>query len=252
MADKKQERAALAAKMVAEQKARQRRATILKVAAVIGAMAVIVAVGIVVGIKGGGGGSDDTATKLVPAGESKYGMTVGDKNAPHQVIMYEDFLCPYCQAFEDAGHEELQKLADEGKVYLDYRPFHLLSPDYSTQAANAFFVVWKESGEDVALKFHNLLYQTGNQPSEEDSTIQDGSYPAAQHLIDLAVQAGADKGDIETKIENGEDDSMVTKATQEAYDTGLNGTPTVYLDGKEFTQYTNMSDLAANLIKAVS
>ena len=259
MADKRQERAALAAKMVAEQKAKQRRATLLKVAGVIGAMAVIIAVCVVVGIKAGGDSGDAADQKLVPAGDSKYGMTVGDATAPHQVIMYEDFLCPVCQAFEQADGDQLQKLADEGKVYLDYRPFHLLSPDYSTQAANAFFVVWKESGEEVALKFHDLLYYcpnsdhtaaTCNQPDEQTPSVAPNGNDSLQNLVDLAVQAGADKDDVETKILNGENDSMVTKATNEAYAAGVNGTPTVFLDGEQ-VQGTTVLEVAQNLLKAL-
>jgi len=249
-ADRRQARAEQAAKLIAEQKRQERRSTFVKVGAVVAAMVVIIAICVFVGIEKGGGGGD-VAAKYAKAGSSQYSLTVGDPNAKHKIVMYEDFLCPYCDAFELAGGTQLQQLASEGKVYLDYRPFHLLSEKYSAQALNAWVAVLKTAGPQAALQFHNLLYR--EQPSEEDKTIQNGTYPAAQKLIALAVQAGADKSKITGPIENMTYQSWVDDATNQAEnDENVDSTPTIILDGKRFQQGSTMGEMASDLIKAVS
>ncbi len=163
------------------------------------------------------------------AGESEYGVTIGDADAPHELVIYEDFVCPFCGELESRTHEELAALADDGKVFVDYRPFDLLSGgvgDYPIRAANAFAVVLDESGPDVAKKFHDLLYE--NQPSEQ------GPLPYTDDdLVDLAVEAGAEESDVRDDIEGLAMEDWVTDATKAADDAHVTSTPTVLLDGEE-------------------
>ncbi|WP_139977824.1 DsbA family protein [Nocardioides litoris] len=170
------------------------------------------------------GGGDDAAASA--AGQSEYGVTIGPADAPTQVVIYEDFLCPACGAFEAATRDQLAQAAEEGKVRVDYRPFELLGQygDYSARSAAAFGVVLQESGPEVAKKFHDLLYE--NQPEEGAS-----SYPDADALIDLAVEAGADEAAVRPGIEAGEND-FSDGATKEAEDAGVQGTPTIFVDGE--------------------
>lgn len=159
------------------------------------------------------------------AGASEYGVTVGDPEAPHQVIVYEDFLCPFCGEFEKVSGERLAAAAAAGKVYVEYRPFVLLSRfgDYSERATNAF--VLDASGPVVAKKFHDLLY--ADQPSEE------GPFPDDDWLVEKAVAAGAEEDAVRPGIEDLSQSAWVKAATQEAEDSGIAGTPTVLLDGEQ-------------------
>lgn len=180
---------------------------------------------------------------------SSYSLGIGKKSAPHTVVVYEDFLCPYCQAFEAASRAQLTKLAQQGKVYVEYRPFHFLDPDYSLEALNAFAVVKgaypSTSPTGVAKKFHDLLYE--NQPSEQ------GPFPSTSDLVDLAVKAGAAKSKVEDGIKDTSSEKDWTDgATKEALATGLQGTPTVLLDGTQFQQGSSVEDIASNLIKQLS
>ncbi|WP_340540511.1 DsbA family protein [Nocardioides sp. GXZ039] len=163
------------------------------------------------------------------AGSSKYGVTIGSKDAPHTLVIYEDFLCPACGALEEATGERLTKLADEGKVLVEYRPFTLLDRfgPYSAESASAFGVVLEESGPEIAKKFHDILY--ANQPAEDAE-----SFPGSDWLIEKAVEAGADEAAVRPGIEEGEND-WAKEATKEAFEAGVQGTPTVLLDGETFT-----------------
>ena len=162
------------------------------------------------------------------AGASDYGVTIGDADAPHTMVVYEDFLCPACGEFEETSGDQLAELADAGEVYVDYRPFVLLRSRSATTPPGrreAFGVVLAESGPEVAKEFHDLLY--ADQPEENAD-----SYPDADWLVAKAVEAGADEAAVRPGIEAGEGD-FSDGATAEAVDANVNRTPTVILDGEQ-------------------
>lgn len=239
----RQERAAQAAAQLAAQKKQQRKRTTIAIGGVVLAMALIIGGGVWLGQRGDDG---DVSAAATGAGASSYGVTIGKPSAPHKVVIYEDFLCPYCGQFEKTSHEKLAELATQGKVYVDYRPFVLLDRlgPYSELAANAFAVVQKESGDVVAKKFHDLLY--ANQPSEE------GPFPEASELVKLAVQAGAKESAVSKGITGNSEKSWTEAATKEATAAGVTGTPTVTLDGASYQKGSNVEEMAENLLKDVS
>lgn len=179
-----------------------------------------------------------------PAGSGAYGVTIGPKGAPHQVVIYEDFLCPFCGELEKRTETDLASLAADGKVQVEYRPFVLLSRlgDYSARATNAFAVVLDASGPKVAKRMHDLLY--ANQPSEE------GPYLSDDELVRLAVEAGATEADVRPGIEGMSQKAWVDAATKAASDANVQGTPTVLLDGKQVGGQT-VDDVASSLLDAV-
>ncbi len=240
--EKQRLRAERAAAALKEKQRRERRRQIFTAVGVVLAIALIVGAGFV--INSMRDDTSETASKIAPPG-SKYGLTIGTSSAPHQVVVYEDFLCPICGEFEKAGHEQLEELADQGKVQIEYRPFVLLDRlgPYSSRSTMVWSLVLQQDGADVALKYHDLLF--ANQPSEE------GPFPSNEDLIALAGQAGADVDKLTAAVDAGDGDDWPDDATKLAFSLGVRSTPTVVLDGKPFTDYRTPDDLAANLIKAV-
>ncbi len=229
-----------AAEMRAAQAKRELRRRILTIGSVVAVMVLIVGGAILVSVLG----KDEV--KAAPAGSSEYGVTIGDEDAPHSVIIYEDFLCPYCGALEAATRDDLEELAADGKVFVEYRPFDLLSriADYPIRAANAFAVVLEAEGPEAAKKMHDLLF--ANQPSEQNPDAM-----TDDDLVDLAVEAGADEDAVRDGIENLSREDWVTKATEEAQKAGVTGTPTVLLDGEVFEGGNSIQEMASSLIAAV-
>ncbi|CAB4709352.1 MAG: thioredoxin domain-containing protein [Actinobacteria bacterium] len=240
MSKKSDERAAKAAEALRQQQRAERRRTQLSVLGVVLAMVLIIGAGFAIQRA-----RDDSTEVAAPtAAQAEYGVTIGDADAPHQVVIYEDFLCPFCGELEAASHERLAKLAEQGKVQVDYRPFDLLSriSDYPVRATNAFAVVLDAAGPEVAKKFHDLIY--ASQPSES------GPFPDDDWLVEKAVEAGATEADVRPGIEDLSMKSWVTEATQAAIDAGVNGTPTVLVDGK-VVQDASMQELADSIIAQV-
>ena len=233
-------RAAKAAELRAAQERAEKRRRWLMIGAVAAVFVLIVGGAIAVTLL------NQEEVDAPGAGASDYGVTIGDPDADHTVIIYEDFLCPFCGQLEKQTSEELAELAADGKVFVDYRPFDLLSGsfgDYPIRAANAFAVVLEESGAETAKEFHDLLYE--EQPAEG------GPYLSDDELVDLAVEAGAEEADVRDGIESLAMEDWVTGATEAAADANVTGTPTVILDGEPVTGYRSVDDLADQIIEAV-
>lgn len=237
------DRTARAAAAVQEQQREERRRRNFMVGGVVVALLVVVLGGFFLARA-----LDTTSNVSAPTAGSDVGLTIGSADAPHTVVVYEDFLCPYCGEFEKASRDDLAQLAADGKVQVEYRPFDLLGggdpSSYSVRAASAFSIVLATSGPEVAKKFHDLLYE--NQPSES------GPFPDSSALADLAVEAGAKEADVRDAIEADQGIDWVTKATAAATKAGVQGTPTVLVDGKVVTDFSDMQDLASTVVDKVS
>ncbi len=234
------DRASRAAAALEEQQRQERRRRNTMVGGVVIGVVVIVLAGWLLSRS-----LDSTNDVDAPAAGSEFGLTVGPDDAADKVVVYEDFLCPYCGHFEEASRDGLRQLAADGKVQVEYRPINFLSSlgDYSERSATAFAVVLDTAGADVAMRFHDLLFE--NQPSER------GPFPTNDDLVDLAGEAGADKAEIRTAIENGDGKDWVDRATQSAAAAGVSGTPTVLLNGEVFQDGRTQQQIAENLINAI-
>lgn len=185
-------------------------------------------------------GSDKPDT--APSGATgSYGMVVGDADAPKEIVVYEDFLCPFCGQLEKTVRDQLDAAVEAGEVNVEYRPLPFLEriSDYSPESANAFAVVLDASGPEVAKAFHDLLFD--NQPSE------DGPFPSKDDLVDLAVEAGADEADVRPGIEDMAFEGWVTAAGEAASKDGINSTPSVFINGERAEGQT-LADIANAMV----
>ncbi len=127
---------------------------------------------------------------------------------------------------------------------IEYRPISIFDDfSWSADSLNAFFVVQDESGDEVAKKFHDILFD--NQPSEQ------GPYPSIDELVGMAVEAGAVEADVRPGIEGDAKSDDVKAAGAEADDAGVTGTPTILLDGEKFDDGRTWDEIADNLASAI-
>ena len=201
------------------------------------ALVVVVAVGASVQ-----SGRDTTGvTTAAPAHAVDYAMPVGPASATTTVDIYEDFLCPYCGQFESLSGDLVERESAAG-VLFRYHVISFLdassSTKYSTRAANALAVVMDTAGTTVAKTFHDELY--ADQPQEGSAGLSDAD------LVDLAVKAGADRAAVTTPIADLKYAQWVKNGTDAASRAGVNGTPTVKVDGTALPQQA-IPDLVADL-----
>jgi protein-disulfide isomerase len=216
-------RAERAAAALREQQRQEARRRMTMIGGVVGVLLVVVVAGFLYMRS-----TDSTADIAAPAAGSEYGVTIGETDAPHQVIVYEDFHCVHCSDLEKASNEELAGFAESGAATVEYRPIHFLT-GYSERSANAFKVVLDAAGAEVAKKYHDLLYERYDDAAESEDGLDDDT------LVDLAVDAGATEADVRPGIEGMTEQTWVDDATQAAQDAGVQGTPTVLLDGEPVT-----------------
>lgn len=236
-AESRTERAAAA---LAAQRRAERKRQLWMVGGVVVVLLVIIGVGVWLQSSRDTSGSSADA----PSGVTDtYGVVVGKDSAPHTVTVYEDFQCPICHDFEQATRDQLRQAVDDGKVQLDYRMVSFLDRasdnEYSSRALNAAAVVLDTSGQEVFLKFHDLLFE--NQPEEGTAG------PDNDQLVEWAVQAGATESEVRPGIENGEFDQWVVNATDQMSKNGVNGTPTVFVDGEKVDGSTVQDSIDAAL-----
>ncbi|MGI9157612.1 MAG: DsbA family protein [Marmoricola sp.] len=239
--NREQTRTERAAAIRHQQERKERNKRVAIAAGIVVLLAAIVAVGVQYSR---GGSTAPRSSKSPAATVGDHSLLVGnDENAKYRVVVYEDFLCPYCRQFEQATRDFLRQDAAEGKVLVEYRPFHLLQDPYSTRALNAWSAVLQKGTPAQALKFHDLLYD--NQPYENASTKPDNA-----KLKALAKQAGVTDASVLNAFDTA-DTSFFTAVQTAAKKANVTGTPTILVNGKPLTG-SSVDDEAANLEKLIA
>ena len=157
-------------------------------------------------------------------------LRFGKPTAPVTLTLYADFMCPYCGQFERANGADLDRAVLEGTIRLDVHPLSFLDRQsaggrYSTRAANAFVTI-AHADPDAALRFNRLLY--GNQPTEGSTGLSN------EQLAGYATPAGA-SAEVADSLSRETYTPWVEQSTQQAFGSGIKQTPTVLIDGQEFT-----------------
>jgi protein-disulfide isomerase len=218
-------RTARAAEVLESQRRAESRRRLTMVTAVVAAIVVVVGVGWLVSSTLDSSGEAAPS----PSGMEGYAVPVGDADAPTTLAFYEDPQCPICQQFEAEIGEEVAAAVEAGEVKVDYHVVSFLDEAsenaWSSRAANALMVVQDLAGPDAFVAMHDLLYD--NQPAEGTAG------PSDAQLVAWAVEAGAPEAAAREGIESGRFDQFVVNATDQMSKDGVNGTPTVFVDGEK-------------------
>ncbi|WP_077490771.1 DsbA family protein [Sinomonas mesophila] len=154
------------------------------------------------------------------------GVEASPAGEPVKVVLYIDFICPACKQFEATYGEKLTQLRDEGKVTVEYRAIGFLdrqsTTNYSSRAANAAACVVNSTPQHYAAFVDELMAQ---QPAEGGAGLSDDK------LKEIARGLGAT---IDQCVEDKTYRPMVKYDTQLASASGVTGTPTAFVDGKQW------------------
>jgi protein-disulfide isomerase len=220
-----QNRTERAAAIRAEQARKERNR---RLALVVGIVLVLGAIVAASAWLGGGGTKDSTATDPSSQGlaAGPASLRMGKPDAPVKVVIYEDFLCPFCRELEVSTRDFLKENADKGRVYVEYQPINLLRQyDYSARALNAFAAVLKHGSLADALKLHTILYD--NQPYE-----QTADQTSDAQLADWVKQAAGDNAKVLDALKT-QDKAFFDAAQKAMTDANVQSTPTVFVNGKQ-------------------
>ena len=166
---------------------------------------------------------------------------------PVKVILYEDFQCPVCRAFEQANGAFLDEAVKNGDISIEYRLLAFLdraSPNqYSSRAGSAALCAFDSGGGEAYKKATNLLW--ANQPQENSAGPEDAA------LVDTLDQAGVSGDTVEACVLKGTFVPWLEEATEASRDAKITGTPTVIVDGKKVEGANKGVPQIADIQKAI-
>lgn len=157
-------------------------------------------------------------------------VRIGAADAAVTVRVVMDLQCPFCKAFEEANGQVLADAVRDGTAAVEYSVISFLdrasTTEYSSRAGNASFCV-ADSGLDDYQGW--LADMFARQPEEGGDGLPDSD------LIDIAQTNGYTDSAVADCITDRQYDTYLRTKTDEVLDSGVNGTPTVYVDDKEVT-----------------
>jgi len=164
------------------------------------------------------------------------GVHIGSDDAPVKMTVFEDFRCPICQEVEQAVEPTYRQYVQDGKLQITYHPARVIdSHDNGTGSLNGANAAACAQDQGQFLPLHDLLY--ANQPNEQTDPWADKAKVLAIANQIPSLKASAAFQECVTK---GNHNGWVQANADNFNKIGLQGTPTVFLDGQQltFTQKT--------------
>jgi protein-disulfide isomerase len=155
-----------------------------------------------------------------------------------EIIVYVDYQCPICQAFDLPNSAQIRSWVDTGAATVEIRPISFLDRaslnEYSSRAANAAFCVANFEPDSYFDMHSNLMI---NQPAEGQEGLDDNE------LFKVAEQSGAGTNEVKGCIQNKSFADYIEQHTQNVLNTPqqgvtVTGTPTVLVNGNKFSWAT--------------
>ena len=249
-----------------EKKRRRRNRIITQVSVVLGAVAVALIVILVVqssikppiagpanmasdGILLTGDGTGEivgVTTKGIPIEGKPTATDPKDYPDTANIVVYVDYMCPFCKAFEQTNAETIGTWVSQGLATVEYHPIAILDnlsqgSKYSSRAASAMAC--------VAAYQPNSFFQANaalfsNQPPESTSGLTN------EEIASVVAQAGVTDVDVVKCITDERYVRWVADATERTKSAVPNSslerigsTPTVLVNGQQYTG--NPDDAAA-------
>ncbi|MFE1907163.1 DsbA family protein [Streptomyces gardneri] len=162
-------------------------------------------------------------------------VVIGKPSAKKTLELYEDSRCPVCATFEQGVGSTIEKDVESGKYKIKYVGATFIDNgvpgEGSKNALSALGAALNVSPE-AFLKYKSALYSTAFHPEENQDKFAKDSY-----LLEVADSVPALKSNAEFKknVENGTFDAWAMKMSKAFDESGVQGTPTLKMDGKTVT-----------------
>lgn len=151
----------------------------------------------------------------------------GSANAPIVVVEYGDYQCPHCGA---AHHELKRSLQGFGKdVALVFRNFPIV--DSHPEAQNAAIVTEFAATHGKFWEAHDALF-------EHQQSLGDAYYARLVESLGLSL------GDLQKAIATDAFEKRIRTDIEGGLRSGVNGTPTFFINGERFDSPGGYQDLA--------
>ena len=144
----------------------------------------------------------------------------GPADAPVTLVEYGDYECPHCGRAYRVLQQVLRQLGDQVRFVFRNFPLSEIHP-HAQAAAEAAESVAARGGEDAFWAMHDLIY-------ENQDALQ------ADDLIEYAAAADVDPEDVADDLAHGAMSDRVRRDFRSGVRSGVNGTPTFFVNGRRF------------------
>jgi protein-disulfide isomerase len=169
-------------------------------------------------------------------------MSLGNPKAKIQVIEYASMSCPHCAHFNEAVFAPFKaKYLDTGKAY--YTLKEMLTPP--EQVAAAGFLTARCAGKDKYFKVVDEVFRS-------QSRWATGSIKPI--FLEIAKANGLTEEQFNTCLTDKPAlDALAARVDRAATQDGIQGTPTIFINGKQLTDVpANLADMDAAIAKATA
>ena len=192
---------------------------------VIGMVALVVVVGAGISIFNN---TSKKAAVLPSAASVKdgYGIVFNEGLTP-VIDVWEDFQCPYCKFFEDSMGDYLETLIREKQAEVTYHMASFLGQE-SVRASNAANCAVPEGR---FIEYHRALFDI--QGGENSGLFSN------KNLVEIGTRLGITSESFANCVNNNESGDVVKNVASSMKKNGVEGTPTVFINGKPWNRTTS-------------
>ena len=153
-----------------------------------------------------------------PVGPGDHAL--GPSDAPVTLVEYGDYECPHCGRAHVVLQTVLGGLGDDVRFVFRNFPLAEIHP-HAQPVAEAAESVAAHSGNEAFWAMHDTLY-------ENQDALDTGD------LLEYAAAAGADPNTMAADLSSGAMTDRVRKDFRSGIRSGVNGTPTFFVNGQRF------------------
>jgi len=176
---------------------------------------------------------DNRAQLSPPVGPRDH--AAGPKDAPVTLVEYGDFQCPHCGRAYPIVKQVQRALGSQLRFVFRHFPLTKIHPEaeHAAEAAEA------AGAQGAFWQMHDRLF-------ERQFALDD------DHLVEYATELGLDADRIRGELEAGTHSAHVRDDFMSGVKSGVNGTPTFFINGVRYDGSWDLESLQAALATAVA
>src|SRR5215831_13304265 len=165
---------------------------------------------------------------------TQFQPNLGTAGAPVVIVVFSDLQCPHCKGEAEMLRQNLiQNYPKDVRLYFKDFPIESLHP-WAKAAAMAGRCIFGQSN-DAFWAYHDWVF--AHQESFTPATLN-------QQVLDWAKdQKGLDAAKLATCIEKKTSEPEVDAELKEGHDLEINGTPTMFINGRRISQTIDWANL---------
>lgn len=165
----------------------------------------------------------------------------GNKDAKITIVNYDDYQCPYCAEM----HNNLQSAVEQYKdsVRLVYKDFPLPFHRWATRAAiNANCL--SQLNSDAFWDFVDTVHAQAGRLSNSEGGVQNAFSALDKMAVDTGSKRNVDASSLQRCIDQ-QPDAMLKQSVDEGKSLGVDGTPTVFINGERLPGLVSEDQIVA-------